>query len=523
MDTTDPAPLRLLVLDADQDTPTILRTLLHGRHDRPCRVDVAGDSVTAGGDAPYDVLLVECDPTVAASAAAVGAHVRAVVTRTATPPLVLLSGPRDRRTEAAARDGGAVDVLWKEELSAPHLEAAIRHAWNARRHALAQHQCLESRKLETIGRLAAGVAHDFNNILTAIVGFGGLVGDHVRGNTAAEEHLGEMLQAAERAAVLTRQLLAFGQRQALAPTRLRLDETLEGIASLIARLVGDGVELRISGTAGLPAVRGDRARLESALLTLVLVARATMPRGGRLSLDTQALTLDEPYCASHVDIRPGRYVRLTVTDTGRGLSSEAQRQLFDPAGGAWPADADAPTDLSAVAAALRDAGGHILVYSEVGLGTTFKLYLPVDGGEARTSAEAPEVRPVEAAGGGGTTILLVEDAPGIRRLAGEVIRRAGYRVLEAGDPLEAHDVAAAHQGPIDLLLTDIMMPNGNGVDLAGRLAAERPRLNVLFMSGYTGDAVIRDGILAGSAPFLQKPFTPKELLHKVREVLALSA
>jgi two-component system, cell cycle sensor histidine kinase and response regulator CckA len=328
-------------------------------------------------------------------------------------------------------------------------------------------------------------------------------------------HVGEILQAAERAAVLTRQLLAFGRRQVLHPVRLQMDDTVQGVSSLISRLIGDDIDLKICCPAGLPAVRGDRAQLESALLNLVMNARDAMPRGGRLTIETTEVVLDEQYCSAHLEVLPGRYVRVAVSDTGDGLPQHAQERIFEPFYAAKHGPRGSGLGLAAVYGIVKQSGGHILVYSEAGTGTTFKIYLPVDESplgpvEPPASKELPR---------GAGTILLVEDADGIRRLASGVISRAGYHVLEACDPEEATAVAGAYDGEIDLLLTDIMMPNGNGVDLAGRMLGDRPQMSVLFMSGYTDDAVVRNGMLASEAAFIQKPFTPYELLRRVKQIL----
>ena len=263
-------------------------------------------------------------------------------------------------------------------------------------------------------------------------------------------------------------------------------------------------------------MRGDRAQIEAVLLNLVMHARDAMPGGGRLTIEASAVALDDQYCATHVEVLPGRYVRLAVSDTGDGIPPEAQDRVFEPFFTAGSGPRAGGLGLAAVYGIVKQSGGHILVYSEAGVGTTFKVYLPIDENVAIQEEAPMEAKAAARATG---TILLVEDADGIRRLAGEVIRRAGYQVLEAADPAQALAVAAAHDGDIDLLLTDIMMPGGNGVDLAGRMVGFRPRLNVLFMSGYTDDAVVRNGMLASEAAFIQKPFTPHELLRKVKQVL----
>ena len=512
------APIRLLIVDADRDTAGLLKSLLRGRIERPFTIDVRRDPPLAADQHAYDVLILECDVTERDDDRQAISRLRSVLAISATPPLMLLGGTRVRTLEPLLLAAGAVDVLWKEELSAPLLESQVRHAIGARQHALLERQFQEAQRLETVGRLAGGIAHDFNNILTAIIGFGTLVAEQVKGHAAAEANVTEIMQAAERASVLTQHLLAFGRRQVLHPVRLQLDEAVQGVTSLIERLVGHDIDLKVRCAPGLPPIRGDRAQLESALLNLVMHARDTMPSGGRLTIEATEVAIDEHYCATHVEVVPGRYVRLAVSDTGQGMPADAQERIFEPFYSTRESgERGNGLGLAAVYGIVKQSGGHILVYSEPNVGTTFKVYLPVD--EAPASAAGPA--PKQALPRGAGTILLVEDAAGIRRLAGEVIRRAGYRVLEAGDPEEAVAVAAAHEGAIDLLLTDIIMPGGNGVELARRMVGHRPGLSVLFMSGYTDDAVVRNGMLASEAAFIQKPFTPYELLRRVKRILEL--
>ena len=511
-------PVRLLILDAQDESPALLKSLLRGRIERPFVIQ----GRTAGAEPPepltYDVLILECEVDVNCTEKEVVDRIRWVLAHGMPPPLLLLGGTRVRSLEPVVLTAGAADYIWKEELSAPLLESQIRRAIAAREHAALERQFHEAQKMETVGRLAGGVAHDFNNILTAIVGFGSMLAEQVDGNAAAAENVAEILDAAERAAVLTRQLLAFGRRQVLHPVRLQIEEALNGVSSLIGRLIGDDIELKIACAPNVSPVRGDRAQIESAILNLVINARDAMPAGGRLSIEAHDAFLDEQYCATHLEVLPGRYVRLDVSDSGAGIPHEEQERIFEPffSGNGLASNG---LGLAAVYGVVKQSGGHIFVSSEPGVGTTFKVYLPVDNSTDEPVASEPA--PVKAEQRSQGTILLVEDADGIRRLAGEVIRRAGYQVLEAADPSSALELSNAHGGTIDLLLTDIMMPGGTGIELAGKLLGQRPRLSVLYMSGYTDDAVIRNGMLASEAAFIQKPFTPKELLRRVKQILEL--
>ena len=374
---------------------------------------------------------------------------------------MLLRGTRNRALEPVLLAAGATDFIWAEELSAPLLESQVRHALDARNQAILERRFHEAQKMDTVGRLAGGVAHEFNNILTTIVGFGTLVAEQVAGDASAAGNVAEIMKAAERASVLTRQLLAFGRRQVLRPVRVQLDETVHGVSSLIARLIGEDIDVRIT-CPPMPPVRADRAQIESALLNLVINARDAMPGGGRLTIETSELTLDEGYCDAHVEVLPGRYVRLAVSDTGNGIPRHVQEQIFEPFFMMKDLPRTNGLGLAAVYGIVKQSGGHILVYSEEGIGTTFKLYLPVDA-SARDEEEPTGLSRIPPGDG---TILVVDDGDGVRRLAGEVIRRAGYEVIEASGPSEALVLAAEYQGAIDLLLTDIVMPGGNGGELA---------------------------------------------------------
>ena len=377
-------------------------------------------------------------------------------------------------------------------------------------------QFYQAQKMETVGQLAGGIAHDFNNILTAIVGFGTLVAEQVADNDAASHNVLEILAAANRASALTRQLLAFGRRQVLHPSRVNLNDTVQALAGMLRQLIGENIDLRIVCAAALPPIRADLSQLESALVNLVVNARDAMPRGGRLTIETADVNLDDDYCTTHIGARPGRYGRLSVSDTGIGMSQDVQARIFEPFFTTKEAGKGSGLGLATVYGIVKQSGGNIWVYSEEGVGTTFKVYLPVDASDRTTSVNN------EAARGewskGTETVLLVEDAPMIRRLAREIMERAGYTVIEAADAEQA--VASAEQHPfINLLLTDLIMPGPSGVELADRLRIDRPDLHVLYMSGYTDNAIVRNGMLGESAAFLQKPFTPEELLRKLRQVL----
>ena len=379
-----------------------------------------------------------------------------------------------------------------------------------------ERQFYQAQKMETVGQLAGGIAHDFNNILTAIVGFGTLVAEQVSENEAASRNTSEILAAANRASALTKQLLAFGRRQVLHPTRINLNDTVHALVGMLRQLIGENIDLRIVCAPNLPPIRADLSQLDSALANLVINARDAMPRGGRLTIETADVTLDDDYCARHVGVRPGRYARLSVSDNGIGMPQEIQTRIFEPFFTTKEPGKGSGLGLSTVYGIVKQSGGNIWVYSEEGLGSTFKMYLPVDVGEHGVPGQ---IEPARGHWSKGTeTVLLVEDAPMIRRLAREIMMRAGYTVIEAGDAEQALSLAGT-QGHIDVLLTDLIMPGPSGVELAEQLRAARSGIRVLYMSGYTDNAIVRNGMLGASEAFLQKPFTPEELLRKLRHVI----
>jgi signal transduction histidine kinase/ActR/RegA family two-component response regulator len=510
------APIRVRLLDSDEGTAVLLRALLGARLEHPVTIELAAENPPAAERPAYDIWMLDCDLVSGVLQPAHISGVRRALVQGGSAPLVLASGSRSRAIELALLAAGAADVIWKEELSAPLLESQVRHALEARQRAILERQFHESQKLETVGRIAGGIAHDFNNILTAVVGFGSLVAEQVVGNEDAERNVAEILRAAERAAVLSQQLSSIGLRPLLHPTRLDLDETVQGVAALVARLAGDDIEVRVSGPSDLPPISGDRSQIESAILNLAMNARDAMPHGGRLTIETRRVDLDDRYCFEHSEVLPGHYVRLSVSDTGGGLSRHEQDRIFDRFSTSTGSVRVNDLGLAAVRGIVKQSGGHILVYSEPGIGTTFKLYLPVD--ETAAARIDPSVGPTDWSRGTGT-ILLVEDTSGIRRLMAGVLRGAGYQVLEASHSGDAVAVMAAHGGNIDLLLTDVVMPGGSGIDLAAEMVGCGSIGRVLFMSGFGESVVDRLSVAIGDSSFIQKPFTPTDLLRKVAEVV----
>ncbi|HEX5855033.1 MAG TPA: ATP-binding protein, partial [Thermoanaerobaculia bacterium] len=379
-----------------------------------------------------------------------------------------------------------------------------------------EEQLRQSQKMEAVGRLAGGIAHDFNNLLTVIGGYGELLLNAVPRGDPNREPLEEIVAAGERAASLTRQLLAFSRKQILMPELLDLNSIVAGMDKMLRRLIGEDVDFvtRLDTSAG--RVRADPGQLEQVIMNLAVNARDAMPRGGKLTIETANADLDEVYARRHAPVATGPYVMLAVSDTGVGMDAETQARIFEPFFTTKEKGKGTGLGLSTVFGIVNQSGGNVWVYSEPGKGTTFKIYLP-------RVEEAP--MPHETPSGlyssvqGTETILVVEDEVSIRTLARKVLESVGYRVVEAKSGPEALELVRRSGDPIHLLLTDLVMPEMAGTELASRLLESRPELRILYMSGYSDDAVVRHGLLDHRHHFLPKPFTPQVLLRKVREVL----
>jgi two-component system cell cycle sensor histidine kinase/response regulator CckA len=371
----------------------------------------------------------------------------------------------------------------------------------------------QSERLESVGQLAGGVAHDFNNLLAVILNYAAFAAEELEEGSAIREDVEEIRRAAERAAALTHQLLVFSRREVVKPTVLDLNELVADMEKLLRRTLGEQVELVTSFEPELSSVKADRGQLEQVLVNLAVNARDAMPEGGTLTLETSNVELDAEYGRTH-DIAPGGYVRLVVSDTGSGISREVAARVFEPFFTTKPKGEGTGLGLATVYGIVKQAGGHIELYSEPGHGTSFKVYLPAVG-------EAPlETRSVEEElDGGSGTILLVEDEEAVRKLTSRILSKHGYSVLEAGGPEEGLRVWQERGQDVDLLVTDVVMPGMSGSALAGRMQEGQPGLKVVYVSGYTDDFVARQGVLEEGVVLVEKPFTAEALLRKVREAL----
>ncbi len=377
-------------------------------------------------------------------------------------------------------------------------------------------QLRQSQKMQAVGELAGGVAHDFNNLLMVVKGHAQILHDRLT-DSSLRHSVEQVEKAADRASSLTRQLLAFSRKQVLQPRVLDVNEVVAGMIKMFSRVIGENIEMTFVPGSGLGRVKADPGQVEQVLLNLVVNARDAMPNGGRLTIETSNTDLDRSYATQHISFQPGPYIMLTVTDTGCGMDAETQARIFEPFFTTKGPGKGTGLGLATVYGVVKQSGGYIWVYSEVGRGTTFKIYLPrvLDEIE-RTSAMAEK----KAAAVGTETVLLVEDEQSVRELVCDYLSAAGYRVLQAENGDRALKEAAAHQGPIHILVTDVVMPHMSGSELAAKLAAERPDMKILFISGYTDDTVFRHGFLEGGVAYLQKPFNLKSVAEKIRDVLS---
>jgi len=379
-----------------------------------------------------------------------------------------------------------------------------------------EQQLRQAQKMEAVGRLAGGIAHDFNNILTAITGHADLLLEDLGHHDPRRADVDEIRRSAERAAGLTRQLLAFSRQQVLQPKVVDLNALVLDMDKLLRRLIGEDVELATVLDPTLGRVTADPGQLEQVIVNLAVNARDAMPQGGKLTLETRNIDLDSSYTLEHSLVKPGPYVQLTVSDSGIGMDEETQAHAFEPFFTTKPRGQGTGLGLAMVYGTVKQSGGFIWVYSEPGRGATFKIYLPrVDAPVESAAPPAPVERPPR----GSETVLLAEDKPAVRAIARQALERQGYTVLAAPSGADALALAAQHGATIHLLLTDVVMPGMSGRDLADRLTAQRPGIRVLYISGYTDNAIVRHGMLEPGLAYLQKPFRPDALVRKVREVL----
>ncbi|MDR3678163.1 MAG: PAS domain S-box protein [Acidobacteriota bacterium] len=379
-----------------------------------------------------------------------------------------------------------------------------------------EEQFRQAQKMEAVGSLAGGVAHDFNNLLTIINGYSDILLESQASGHTAISYLKEIKDAGNRAASLTRQLLAFSRRQVLAPQVLNLNVVIANLGKMVARLIGEDIKLHTIFDPSLARVRADPGQIEQVIMNLVVNARDAMPSGGNLTIETSNVELDENYAQTHPTVKPGPHVMFAVADTGTGITLETQARIFEPFFTTKEQGKGTGLGLATVYGIVKQSGGSIWVYSELGHGTVFKIYLPA---VSESLAEKGHAKPEMGTALGSETILVVEDEEGVRSLVREALESRGYKVLETDDAEKALTLCTDHAGTIDLLLTDVVMPKMSGPAVAGKVTALRPGIKVLYMSGYTDEAIVHHGVLGEGIPFIQKPFSPLALRKKIREVL----
>jgi two-component system, cell cycle sensor histidine kinase and response regulator CckA len=434
-------------------------------------------------------------------------------------PVILVSGTLGEELAIDALKGGATDYVLKERLS--RLAPAVRRAMlevgeRAERRAL-EARFIESQKMEVLGQLSGGVAHDFNNILGVIMGYSGLIASELPPGSALRKYADEIQHASERAAGLTRQLLVFGRRQTVLPAVLGLNEVVQDLETMLRRLIGENIEMTIAVGEEAGRIKADSGYIGQVLMNLVVNARDAMPNGGKLAITTANITLDQQQARAQKGVQPGDYVRLSVSDTGTGMTDGVKAHVFEAFFTTKPKGKGTGLGLATCQTIVQQSGGHIGLSTEVGKGTTFHVYFP--------RVELPldvAARPVQGgpAPRGTETLLLVEDEPSLQHLACGVLEAQGYEVLSASNGQEALHVAREHHGaPIRLVVTDVIMPLMGGKVMAEWLKTSYPDVKILFTSGYTDEAVSGQGLLEGDAAFLAKPYTPERLARKVRGML----
>jgi PAS domain S-box-containing protein len=428
----------------------------------------------------------------------------------ASPGVPLRSQYRIRRKDEEWVWIEVTATNWRHE---PAIGSIVANLRDVSERVSLEEQLNHATKMEGIGRLAGGVAHDFNNLLTAITGYAQLLEARLAHDSVLEAHAQRIIDAAGRATDLTRQLLAFSRKQILQPVVLDINARVKGMESLLLHIIGEDIELKTVLAADLRPVRADPSQVDQVIMNLAVNARDAMPRGGRLLIETENVHLDESYTATRPDVVAGKHVQISVTDNGVGMDAATRSRVFEPFFTTKGPGKGTGLGLATVYGIVRQSGGHIWLYSEPSAGTVFKIYIPASDGTPAVTAPARDALPA----GGTETVLVAEDEDAVRQLVGEVLTQAGYKVISAPNGHKALEMA---QGvPVELLLTDVVMPGMSGATLARQVQAMSPQIKVIFMSGYTDEAIVDHGMLIEGIEFLQKPFSPAVLLRRVRHVL----
>lgn len=504
----------LLVEDSENDADLLVRALRRGGYEvEHRRVDSAAALLEGLGAQEWDIVISDYSMP-----GFTGMGALAIVReRGFDMPFVFVSGTMGEDIAVDAMKTGAQDYIVKGNLSRllPAIERELRESAVRREHKLIEKRMRQLEKFEVIGRLAGGIAHDFNNVLGAIMGWAELGRGEVLEGSRAETFFQNILQQSQRAAGLTRQLLAYARRQVLEPRSINLNQMIGEATALLQKVIGDHIEVKMVLAPDLQLTRADPAQMEQVLMNLCINARDAMPKGGQLLIETRNADLDQEHCRRHVYARPGQYVRLSITDNGTGMDAEMLERIFEPFFTTKDVGKGTGLGLATALGVVNQHGGSIDVYSEVGCGTTFHVYLPV----SRVTSDLTQQVEEGPLTGGTETILLADDHEGVREMTIEVLQSLGYRVILARDGEEAVKEFAAHRNDISLLLLDVVMPKMQGPDAYAKMCEVKADVPVIFTSGYSEEAASLTPLLAKGALILQKPYGRKELARRVRELL----
>ncbi len=511
------SPLHILHLEDDPDDAELVQsalkaegitcaaTCVHNRHDFVAALERGGIDLILS-----DFTLPAFDGLTAIATA------RA---RWPDLPVILVSGTLGEELAVDSLKSGATDYVLKDHLFrlAPAVRRAMQEVEERDERRRLEAQFIEAQKMEVIGLLASGVAHDFNNILAVIIGYSDLMASDLGPDSPLQKYTEEIRHASERAAGLTRQLLVFCRKQTVQPVVLDLNDVVRDLDKMLRRLIDENIEMTIIPGKQIGRVKADSGHVGQVLMNLVVNARDAMPNGGKLTIATNNVELDENYARTHTGVIPGDYVMLSVSDTGTGMTEEVKALLFEAFFTTKPMGKGTGLGLATCQTIVNQSGGHIDVYSEVGKGTTFKIYFPRIAQPLDIVARSTQNGPLPR---GTETLMVVEDEPSVRHLACGVLQSQGYEMLSASNGQDALHVAREHKGsPIRLVVTDVIMPLMGGKVMAEWLKITYPDLKILFTSGYTDDAISHHGVLEAGVEFLPKPYTPASLVRKVRELL----
>lgn len=508
-------PLRaLLVEDSENDAELLLRALRRGGYEVAHRRVDSATSLLEGLEAgEWDIVVSDYSMPGFTGMAAL----KIVREKGYDMPFVFVSGTMGEEIAVEAMKTGAQDYIVKGNFARllPAIERELRESGVRREHKLVERRMRQLEKFEVIGRLAGGIAHDFNNVLGAIMGWAELGRGEVASGSRAQVFFQNILQQSERAAGLTRQLLAYARRQVLEPRNINVNQLIGEATALLQKVIGDHIQIKMVLAPDIKLTRADPAQMEQVLMNLCINARDAMPKGGKLLIETCNAELDEAHCKRRGYGRPGQYVRLSITDTGTGMDAATQERIFEPFFTTKDVGKGTGLGLATAMGVVNQHGGCIDVYSEVGVGTTFHVYLPI----SRVTSDLVEQVEEGPISGGTETILLADDHDGVREMTVEVLEALGYHVILAGDGEGAVQQFAAHREEISLIILDLVMPKLQGPDAYMKISEINADVPVIFTSGYSEEAANLGPLLTKGAVILQKPYSRKELARRVRERL----